>query len=67
MTSGRSDLIDLTLALHAATSKAVRVSETGDDSKAVWVPLSECEMVKKPGGLVVVTMPEWLALSKGFI
>ncbi|BCH20144.1 hypothetical protein [Mesorhizobium sp. L-2-11] len=65
MTSGRSDLIDLTLALHAITGKAV--SETGDDSKAVWVPLSECEMVKKPGGMVVVTMPEWLALSKGFI
>ncbi|MER8503824.1 hypothetical protein [Mesorhizobium sp. M1142] len=67
MTSGRSDLIDLTLALHAITGKAVRVSETGDDAKAVWVPVSEIEMVKKPGGLVVVTMPEWLALSKGFI
>ncbi|MER8506667.1 hypothetical protein [Mesorhizobium sp. M0159] len=67
MTSGRSDLIDLTLALHATTSKAVRVSETGDDAKAVWVPVSEIEMVKKAGGLVVVTMPEWLALSKGLI
>lgn len=63
----KSDLIDLTLALHATTERAVRVSETGDDTKAVWLPLSECEMVKKPGGSVVVTMPEWLALSKGLI
>ncbi|MER9182954.1 hypothetical protein [Mesorhizobium sp. M0767] len=67
MTSGRSDLIDLTLAQHAITGRAVRVSETGDDAKAVWLPLSECEVVKKPGGFVVVTMPEWLAHSKGLI
>jgi len=66
-TPQRSDLVDLQLARHAMTERAIRVSETGDAGRAVWLPLSECEVVKRPGGTVMVTMPEWLALQKGLI
>lgn len=67
MVSGRSDIVDLTLALHVMTDKAVRVSETGDDAKAVWLPLSQVEVLKRPGGIAEVSMPEWLAIEKGFV
>lgn len=65
--SGKSDLVDITVQLHAMTNRAVRVSDDGDDKKAVWLPLSQVEVVKQPRGIAVVTLPEWLALQKGLI
>jgi hypothetical protein len=74
----RSDLTDLTLALHHETDKAVLVSETGDEKKAVWIPKSQCE-VERTGKvstgtvgsrkypIVIVTMPEWQAIDKGLV
>ena len=67
MKSGRSDIVDLTLALHIMTDRAVRVSDTGDDTKAVWLPLSQVEVLKRPGGIVEVSMPERLAREKGLV
>lgn len=64
----RSDLIDLTLHLHAKSSKAILVSETGDAVKAVWLPVSQIEVI--PGrakSIVVVTLPEWMAVEKGLV
>lgn len=63
----KSDLVDLTLHLHIKTERAIRVSETGDDAKAVWLPLSQCEVEKGRNGTVIVTAPGWLALKKGLI
>lgn len=74
-----SDLVDLTVALHHATDKAVLVSETGEESKAKWLPKSKVEIeetgkrlqgVNRRGQIqdfpvVTVTLPEWLALDKG--
>jgi len=65
--AGKSDLIDLTLCLHAITERAVSVSDTGEDAKAVWLPLSQCEVLKRPNRTCVVTLPEWLAHEKGLI
>lgn len=73
----KSDLVDLTLALHAETDKAVLVSETGDEKKSKWIPKSQCE-VEQTGKycqqngqignrkypVVIVTMPEWMAINK---
>lgn len=67
MAAGKSDLVDLTMHLHAATERAIRVSDTGEEEKAVWLPLSQVEVLKRPGGIVVVTLPEWLAHEKGLI
>lgn len=64
---GKSDLVDLTMQLHAETAKAVLVSDDGDKDKAVWLPLSQCEVERKAKGIVIVTMPEWLATEKGLV
>ena len=64
---GNSDLLDMTVKLHAMTDRAVRVSDDGDDENAVWLPLSQIEVLKRPGGIAIVTLPEWLALDKGLI
>lgn len=63
----KSDLVDLNLQLHHETERAILVSDDGDEKSAAWIPLSQCEVLKKPRGIVVVTMPEWLALDKGLI
>jgi hypothetical protein len=74
----KSDLHDMTLALHHQTEKAILVSETGDEKKAVWLPKSKVEfaltgkVVQAQVGarkfpIVTVTLPEWLATDKGLV
>lgn len=63
----KSDLVDLTMQLHHETGKAVLVSDDGDKAKAVWIPLSQCEIERRANGIVIVTMPEWLATDKGLV
>lgn len=77
--SVRSNLVDLTLALHHETDKAIRVSRDGDDGKALWLPKSKLEAFERlpagafkqarPGAAKVavarVTMPAWLARKTG--
>jgi hypothetical protein len=64
----RSDLVDITVSKHHETSKAVLVSDTGLGDDAVWLPLSQIEIVPaSQAGLFIVTMPEWLAKDKGLI
>jgi hypothetical protein len=63
----RSDLIDVTLQLHHETAKAILVSEDGDRDNAKWLPLSQVEIERKERGIVIVTMPEWLAMDKDLI
>jgi hypothetical protein len=65
--AGKSDLLDLTMQLHHATERAVLVSDDGERKNAVWLSLAHCEVERKANGLVVVTLPEWLALDKGLI
>lgn len=59
--------IELTLQLHHETDLAIRVSDDGEDKNAVWLPLSKIEITRKPRNIVVVTVPEWLAMEKGLI
>lgn len=77
----KSDLVDLMLAKHHETKLAVLVSETGEAAKAVWLPLSAVEIqetnktatgelkngLKVGYPIVVVTMPERLAIEKGLV
>lgn len=77
----KSDLLDLTLAQHHRTDRAVLVSDTGEEMKAVWLPLSRIEIKAKnktvrgtlKNGqfcnfpLVTVTLPERLAIEKGLV
>lgn len=72
----KSDLIDLTMALHHETDKAILISETGDEKRARWIPKSQCEvertarycaMGSRKYPIVIVTMPEWQAINKGLV
>lgn len=63
----RSDLVDLTLQLHADTPRAILVSDDGDSANAVWLPKSQIEFETKASGIVEVTCPEWLAIERGLV
>jgi hypothetical protein len=63
----KSDLIDMTMHLHAQTEKAVLVSDDGLRKNAVWLAKQHIEVEPHSGALVIVTLPEWLALDKGLI
>jgi hypothetical protein len=65
----RSDLIDLSMWRHAQTRKAILVSDDGVREHAVWLPLSQVEVVEEDETDldIIVTLPEWLALEKGLI
>lgn len=62
----KSDLIDLTLQLHHRTERAILVSDDGVRETAVWLPLAQVEVEPGQRGTVIVTMPEWLAIDRGF-
>jgi len=63
----RSDLYDIEMQLHHETGKAVLVSDDGDRDNAVWLPKASIEIEPKSKGVIVVTLPEWLAVEKGLL
>lgn len=70
--SGNSDLTDLMLHLHAETKLAILVSDDGAEKSAVWLPKSQVEVSPAPGtggskNVVLVTLPEWLAIERGLV
>lgn len=81
--TGASDLIDLTMFLHAESKRGqkdegtIRISQTGDDTRAQWIPKSQVEFTltgrrersRQGQGceIVTVTIPEWLAREKGLV
>lgn len=67
MSACKSDLVDLTLCLHHRTERAILVSDTGERDDAVWLPLAHAEIEQIKGRMVMVTVPEWLALREGLI
>jgi hypothetical protein len=78
--AGASDLKDLELKQHARTASAVLVSDGQNAHKPQWLPLSQIEIeetgrfervwnddYRERAPVVIVTLPEWLARSKGLI
>ncbi len=68
----RSDLVDLTLTIHASTDAAILASDDGVEKTATWLPKSQVEIERfgpeRPGEYeAIVTMPTWLAQNKGLI
>ena len=63
----KSTVVDIDVKVHARTDRGIRVSTTGQQIDAEWLPLSQIEVEMKQGGLAVVTLPEWLAPDKGMI
>jgi len=74
VTTGRSDLVELTLHQHHETRQgevnfgAYLVSDDGEREGAVWLPKSQCERGRNVGpGVFEFEMPEWLATDKGLL
>ena len=66
-TEMKSNIIDIDGAIEARTEKAV-LFHTGNKEDAAWLALSQIEIEETGiGGIVTVTLPEWLALEKGLI
>lgn len=72
----KSDLIDISVMLRHETQYAylvadgrteIKKGDTAPSELRIWVPKSQCELdiVGKSSG--ILTLPEWLALEKGFI
>lgn len=63
------DREEVDLHVHFLTERAVRVSLTGDDDKAEWLPLSEVDTVDggpfRRGRVCSLLVPQWLLEKKG--
>lgn len=61
-----SDTLDIGVHIHARTDLAVLVSTDGDESAAVWLPLSRIDLLEhRDGRTAAVTLPGWLAEDRG--
>lgn len=60
MSFGRSDLVDVAAEKRHETDKALLLF---DGDQEVWVPKSQVE----DNGDGTFTMPEWLAIERGFV
>lgn len=61
------DLVDLDVQVLHETEKAALVTLDVPDN-GVWLPKSKIEISETGiGGIMTVTLPEWLALEKGLI
>jgi hypothetical protein len=72
----KSDLIDISVMLRHETQSAYLVADGRTEIKKgdtvpselrVWVPKSKVEIEFVGKSSAILTLPEWLALEKGFI
>jgi hypothetical protein len=63
----KSDLIDLAVEIRCE-SPSGKAWLVHDGHRDVWIPKSQCEVEHSAnGGMVVLTLPEWLAKDKELI
>ena len=62
-----SEMIEIDGEIEARTEKAV-LFHTGDKTQAEWLPRSQIK-VEDSGfpGIFRVSMPEWMAVQRGFV
>jgi hypothetical protein len=69
----RNDMINVKVTLHAETAMAILVSDDGEEDTAIWLPKSQIDYAARytdtviEGGVITITLPEWLAMDKGLI
>ena len=62
-----ADLVDIDVQVLHETEKAALVTVDVPDN-GVWLPKSQIELSETGiGGIMTMTLPEWLALDKGLI
>jgi hypothetical protein len=63
-----SDKLTLTLQLERDSAEALLVRRPEAETAPVWLPLTQIEVApERVGRRVMVTLPRWLAESKGLI
>lgn len=72
MKADRSDLVDIEVFVKVWPKPYLSVGillDEDDDSRPIFLPLSQIEIDKDPPyrGVATVTLPEWLAIDKGLI
>ena len=63
----KSDLVDLELAFHSESHRAILVSTDGEIDGRVWLPKSQIEFEQLPRDRVSVTLPQWLAEERRLV
>ncbi len=60
--------ITFTLHLESETRESILVRLPGSEAAPVFLPLSQIEVApERAGRLLMVTLPRWLAISKGLV
>lgn len=60
--------VEVAVHLHGESDRAWLVSDDGEKSNAEWVPKSRCTLTAyQVGQKGTLTIPEWLAKTKGFL
>ena len=63
------DRVEIDVEEVRRTADAILVKDADDIEH--WIPLSQCcilsESIFDPGGPVVISMPEWLAIKEGLV
>jgi hypothetical protein len=68
--TGASNLVDVRVYLmhDKPEKKAIAVRDpTKPHGEWIWLPRSQIEYVKREPGIVVVTLPDWLAEKNGLV
>jgi RNase P/RNase MRP subunit p29 len=60
----KKELIEIACQVKGETQNAYRIY---DGKKTEWVPKSQVEVEIVGNASAICTMPEWLAMEKGFI
>lgn len=62
------DYVDVDVKVLAVGDRAIRVTATGNESDAVWLPKSQCRWVDVYRGLETqIEVRQWLAEREGLI
>ena len=63
-----AEVYDIPCRIKARTSMAILIDHDGNLEHEVWLPLSQTEVGEANSqGIVIVTIPEWLASKKGLL
>lgn len=68
--TGTSNLVDVTVYLmhDKPEKKAIAVTDPAKPNGGwIWLPRSQIEYVKTEPGIVIVTLPDWLAEKNGLL
>lgn len=62
------EIVEIELHMHTQTDKAWKLSDDGEPKNAKWAPKAEVQRGDKVStGAYKFTLPEWLAIDRGWV